>query len=48
MCSDDDAVWLIALFATQAWVRTLGVCVNHNLAAQIDSLRLGVGAENTK
>ena len=24
------------------------VRVNHNLAAQIDSLRLGAGAENTK
>jgi hypothetical protein len=44
----DAAVWLIAPFATQARVRILGVRVNHNLAAQIDPLRLGAGAENTK
>jgi hypothetical protein len=48
MCSDDDAVWLSGPFATRARVRILGVCVHHNLAAQIDPLRLGAGAESTK
>lgn len=47
MCSD-DGVWLIALFATQVWVRILGIRVNHSFAAQIDPLRLEAGAENTR
>jgi hypothetical protein len=46
--SSAAAVWLIAPLATHARVRILGVRVNHNLAAQIDPLRLGAGAENTQ
>ena len=48
MCRDDDVVCLNALTRDAGPVRVLGVGVNHDLAAQVDPLRFGAGAEDTK